>query len=295
MKIEPKEKPWVTWPHFSLWERVHDALLAAPGYFKSDIMITGVPATDLQNLNTLLGATIEDRVVDTLNSMRSVWDPESKYMDYAFVRQPQTFPDVLLRRASDGDIVMGIELKGWYLLAKEDEPSFRFTVTREACALADLLAVFPWHFSEVISGRPKLLAPFVESARHAATARNEKWAATREKKGNGEIEIASGVKPYPTKSDAISDKPKSDSGGNFGRIARTKIMDSYLAELNQKPLSGIPAAEWRRFLRVFGQGATAAGIESAMVALETEITSKAIGDPADLLVKLRKIAKILQS
>lgn len=40
---------------------------------------------------------------------------------------------MLLRRASDGDILFGIELKGWYLLAKEREPSLRFQVTEAAC------------------------------------------------------------------------------------------------------------------------------------------------------------------
>ena len=41
---------------------------------------------------------------------------------------------------------MGIELKGWYVLAKEKEPSFRYKVTPAVCAPADLLVVVPWAY-----------------------------------------------------------------------------------------------------------------------------------------------------
>ena len=65
--------------HADLIARVREALIAAPAYFKSEIRIIGVPATDIQNLNTLLGAAIEERVVDTLNGMRTVWDSTGAY------------------------------------------------------------------------------------------------------------------------------------------------------------------------------------------------------------------------
>ncbi len=88
-------------------------------------------ATDIFTLNTALAATIEDSMVKTLNDLRSVWDPKDEYETYAFVRQPQTFPDVVLRRVDNGeDVLLGIELKGWYLLAKEEAPTYRFTVPR---------------------------------------------------------------------------------------------------------------------------------------------------------------------
>ena len=41
------------------------------------------------------------------------------------------------------NILLGIELKGWHLLAKETEPSFRFLATPQACARADLFVVYP--------------------------------------------------------------------------------------------------------------------------------------------------------
>ena len=112
-------------------------------------------------------------MVETLNQMRGVWDPEGQYLRYSFRRQAQIFPDVLLMADDNGrDIVLGIELKGWYLLSKESKPNFRFQVTPRACAPADLLVVVPWALNNVLSGRPTVHKPFVESARYAAEFRN---------------------------------------------------------------------------------------------------------------------------
>ncbi|MFQ5827536.1 MAG: hypothetical protein ACE5JD_00075 [Candidatus Methylomirabilia bacterium] len=58
--------------------------------------------TDIFTLNAALGATIEEQVVATLNALRPVWDPDKKLQTFGFVRQTQTFPDVLLRRKTDG-------------------------------------------------------------------------------------------------------------------------------------------------------------------------------------------------
>ncbi len=75
------------------------ALEALPSYFRPETHIEGINAPDLHTLNSVLGATIEDKTVATLNAMRPIWDPDKKYALYAFMRQSQTFPDVLLRRA----------------------------------------------------------------------------------------------------------------------------------------------------------------------------------------------------
>lgn len=84
-------------PRTKLCDRVQDALLALPGYFDSTTNIEGLAATDLFSLNTVLGATIEVQVVQTLNRMRDVWDPNDEWALYRFDRQAQTFPDVLFR------------------------------------------------------------------------------------------------------------------------------------------------------------------------------------------------------
>jgi hypothetical protein len=79
-----------------------------------------------------------------LNRIRSVWDPDKEYETYGFVRQPQTFPDVLLRKKTNGsEVLLGIELKGWYLLNNEGMPNFRFTVNPGCCNPWGLLVVVP--------------------------------------------------------------------------------------------------------------------------------------------------------
>lgn len=58
-----------------LAERIRGvALPALVEYFEFDQAIGGIRATDLFSLNTLMGATIEDQVVSTLNRHRDTWD-----------------------------------------------------------------------------------------------------------------------------------------------------------------------------------------------------------------------------
>src|SRR5260221_2995652 len=111
--------PDASWPHFALYANVREAIGTLPVYFRTETHIAGVLATDLHTLNTVLGATIEEQVVRTLNLIRTTWDPKQQYALYSFVRQPQTFPDVRLKKAVADETLMGLELKVWYLLAKE--------------------------------------------------------------------------------------------------------------------------------------------------------------------------------
>ena len=153
------------WPHPDLHARVKQALYAIPAHFSTRTNIEGIVATDVQTLNSVLGATIEDQVVATLNGMRQVWDPHNEYQRFYFLRQAQVFPDVLLKSDDNGqEIIMGIELKGWYVLAKEKDPNFRFQTSEAACAPQDLLAVVPWALSNVLSGTPVTFRPFIVQA-----------------------------------------------------------------------------------------------------------------------------------
>jgi len=225
--------------------------------FESDLDIRGVLATDLFTFNASLGATIEQQVVDQLNRLRTTWDPTEQYALYRFERQPQTFPDVVLRTTAptiEPKILMGIELKGWYALAKEREPSFRYAVSPAVCAEHDLLAVFPWALSAVVSGSPRLFDPFVVGARYAAEYRNWHWEHKRKTTKARGIRLSGVVDSYPTKDSRIDDKPDYDEGGNFGRVARTTIMDEFTTALFQLQLSGISLDAWQRFFRVFAEG-----------------------------------------
>ena len=268
-RIEPSD----TWPHKKLWRGVLDALKALPAHFHSDTFIEGVNATDVFTLNSALGATIENQVVETLNTIRSVWDPDNAYGTYLFVRQPQSFPDVVLKNLSDETAkpIMGIELKGWYLLAKEAEPSLRFQQTSAACAEADVIMVVPWVLNRVISGRPRIYSPYIESAKYAAAYRNWHWKQMRGDGGASEIRIPSIAEPYPRKADATNDQPQSDKGKNFGRIARTGLMDEYLSKMQLQPVCGIRAAYWLEFFKIFHQDATDEQIEKALDRLRAKV------------------------
>ena len=244
--------PESSWEHIALWQAVKAALYALPSRFESDLVISGVLAPDLFSFNSSLGATIEEQVVASMNKLRAAWDPANKYALYQFERQPQIFPDVILNaQAPDIQpaILMGIELKGWYALAKEGEPSYRYKVSANVCAPADLLVVVPWALSRAVSGSPKVFTPFVVGARYAAEMRNWYWKNRTD--ANTDIVLSSVTTHYPTKGEQISDKPADDGGGNFGRVARTKIMKSYIKELMKERLLGIPLAEWQGFLERF--------------------------------------------
>ncbi len=228
-------------------------MTALPSSFESETVISGIRATDIFTLNTALGATIEDQVVATLNGMRATWDPAGEYKSYRFVRQSQTFPDVLLKKrlpAGEDDVLFGIELKGWYLLAKERVPSLRFCTDPDACAPPDLVAVVPWALSNVLSGTPIAFDPWSELARYAAEYRNYHWAYVREigKNGSPKINRPSDPRPYPKKADHVADSAVVDAG-NFGRLARTGIMDDYIASAMREEICGVPAPVWINFFQ----------------------------------------------
>lgn len=254
MPGKPKRVEPMNWEHYDLWRRVREAILALPVHFRSETTIEGMLATDIFTLNDALGATIEEQVVATLNALRPVWDPDRKYQTYGFVRQTQVFPDVLLRKRSDGqDILMGIELKGWYILAKEGEPSFRFKVTANACHPWDLIVVVPWVLSNVLSGSPVVYPVFIDLARYTAEQRNYYWQKERETKDDPSITLADGATPYPTKRDKIADEAKRDPGGNFGRLARYGIMEQFVGETMKTPIRGVPAIEWLKFFKRYAK------------------------------------------
>lgn len=268
--------PAQTSPHRGLYDRVIDALHALPSRFRTSLRIAGISATDLFTLNTPLGAAIEASVVENLNDLRDLWDPNHEYEIYSFVRQAQVFPDVRLQTTAPGvpeadRILMGIELKGWFVLAKEGEPSFRYKASPNVCAPQDLLVVFPWGLDEVISGAPRLLRPFVEEARYAAEHRNHYWEVLRGKIGDAaKVELSPVTKPYPSKGEKFNDEAKLDKGQNFGRVARGNLMTDFIAELQEQPISGIPSKHWQAFLRIFAEGVEANVVERKLAGMRVE-------------------------
>lgn len=243
-------------PKTRLQTRLRSVLLGLPAYFKFGNTVAGINATDLFNLNSLLGASIEGEVVNALNAKRELWDPDDEWQGYVFERQSQTFPDVRLVKKNFGtspDVAIGIELKGWFLMAKEGKPSFRFTTSADACADHDLLVVVPWYLDNVLAGRPVVAQPYVVSAKLAAKFRNYYWTYSRYVRNPNEdrsITTPSSAIPYPTKDVEIADIPAHDPGHNFGRVARSPgLMKPWIDEINQTLVLGIRIEDWYKFLK----------------------------------------------
>lgn len=296
-----------------LVENVREALKVLPAHFQSKTFIEGLEAGDLFSLNSMLGGGIEVQVVAALNKLRDLWDPDEHWSEYSFVRSSQTFPDVRLRTDSDrlklagAETVLGVELKGWYLLSREMQPSFRYTVNEAACDPHDLVAVYPWHLTNVLSGYPQIYRPWVESARYAAVLRNHYWTVERRAKEiedhntrlaeitawnvnrKGKKPTAPGplhdaryfdveppanlstVAPYPSPKDKISDKGVSDSGGNFGRLGRSKLlMADYIDEMLETSVSGIQAKHWTQFFRAYAEGAQKNDLDDKITRMVTK-------------------------
>lgn len=283
-----------------MYDRVIAALYALPDRFVTPLNIEGVPVTDLFTMNSALGAAIEKGVVESLNDLREFWDPDDKYADYRFIRQTQRFPDVVLKTENPNPrfnpIIMGIELKGWFVLSKEAEPSFRYRISPECCADADLLVVLPWFFNSVISGQPQLMAPIISEAKYAAHMRNYYWEWGRDnqkgnKQKNRSVIPAKHNGFYPEKKNQSSDSVKGDKGSNFGRIARCGVINKEVEDRLAEPLLGIPANAWLKFIRVFADGASQTVIESGVKGIErafetSQLSAKQRAYTADLLAEI---------
>ncbi|NJN33208.1 MAG: hypothetical protein HC817_02115 [Saprospiraceae bacterium] len=277
--IEPvKQHPNQTWEHFEVWQKVLDLLEAMPNYFKSEILIKGINVTDIYSVGNLFSAVIEAQIVNTLNKLRHIWDLDNNCSSYAFVRQSQTFPDILFVNIQNNrDVIFGIELKAWYVFSKESEPSFKYTITPDACAKPDLLVVVPWFLSEVISGSPNLMFPFIELGKYAAEYRNYYWIKSRETsstRSNSIISPPQGFRhPYPQSKVEASDKAENDKGNNFGRIARAGLLDNYLEKIKRIDYLGIRVSHWMRFFKAMSENKTSAEIDGQLDTILANIIS----------------------
>lgn len=287
-------------PRTTLQKRLRTVLAGLPAYFEFHNQIAGVNATDLHSLNTLLGTSIEGQVVKTLNQQRALWDPDDEWLGFTFERQAQRFPDVRLVRKGGPDgvhVALGIELKGWFLLAKEGEPSFRFTTTPAACADHDLLVVVPWYLDNVLSGAPVAAEPYVASARWAATYRNHYWQHTRDAADGADRRITAppGAHPYPGRDAQIADLPAYDGGKNFGRVARVPgLMDAFVRASNELEVLGIRIGDWYRFLRAHSDQADPDEVSERLdLALRRHLSGLAERDVTEAVLAAQRLSRAL--
>lgn len=258
-------------PEKELVKRLKEKTLPAlPEFFKMDNSYSGIPATDLFSLNTLLGSTIEHQVVQALNRQRELWD-DGMWTDYHFVRHGQSFPDVRLEKHdSTQESNLGIELKSWFILSKEGEPSFRYKTAPEACSEYDLICVVPWYLDEVVSGKPIVMAPWIYGAKKASEANMYYWTYVRETKSNATIaqrgfKERTNMEVHPaSKTNSNLEPLLSEKGNNFGRLSRTGLMNSYIEKILNTPLLGIPAEHWQKFFKMHADEITIINIESKL-------------------------------
>ncbi|MFD6093955.1 hypothetical protein ACFWGN_17715 [Oerskovia sp. NPDC060338] len=296
LPVEAPERPYLDPddPMTDLRLGVEAALLALSSHFDFPNAFGGIAATDLFALNTLLGAGIEVEVVRTLNGLRELWDPDKRWSDYTFERSSQSFPDVRLttRRSGTADTILGIELKGWYLFAKEGVPSLRYKVAPAACAPHDLVCVVPWYLSNAVSGVPEVTTPWVESARYAAEYRDHWWQHIRRTTSDASVTYPPDATPYPAKADLVSAVPASDGGDNYGRLPRAKpLMDEFITSSMAFEVLGIPASSWVTFLKTHSDRAEP---EEIVRQLEARLRTRGVkgeGQAQDVATAVLQIAK----
>lgn len=154
----------------------------------------------------------------------------------------------------------------------------------------------PGIISEVISGVPRLAVPYTELARYVAEYRNYHWEFVMTHRKSAAVVVPERASPYPLKSDEISDRADADSGRNFGRIARSGLLDEFVTAAGSRLLGGIPAKHWRRFLKMFTETATETDIERIMASLATELdasrpSSWTTADVDEILEHVRRLAE----
>ncbi|GIW00250.1 hypothetical protein [Roseiflexus sp.] len=129
MTNNPPERkfPDSNWEYFSVWETIRSLLLSIPNHFQTDLSIRGINATEIFSIGPVFSSILESQITETLNGLRNVWDKDNKHPSFMFIRRSQAFPDVLLVDTITEKIIFGVELKSWYVLSKEGEPSFRIS------------------------------------------------------------------------------------------------------------------------------------------------------------------------
>jgi hypothetical protein len=230
---------------FQIWSDVRAAVQMLPSVWNTRVRISGVNAEDVPSFNTAVGTTIEREVVRCLNSdLRHVWDPSGVYADLRFERQGTVYPDAPLRRPGEKGRATGLELKGWYILSREGEPSFRYHTDPASCAPSDMLVVVPWILDEIVRGKPIVFEPYIEQARYAAETTQWYWQHGRKSSTAtpGFKEVAETL----VRTNAVA---LDDDGRNFSRLARCDIpemtewlKDTYAETFHDVPLGLLQVA-----------------------------------------------------
>ena len=110
----------------------------------------------------------------------------------------------------------------------------------------------------------------------------------------GIIHPAHPVHPYPNKADEVADTPVADRGGNFGRLARTRIMDDFLRASLRTSVAGIAAEHWIKFFRIYSEPRNDAKIDQWLERRMDSVTRGATNQDARRVLQLfRELGRLL--
>jgi hypothetical protein len=77
---------------------------------------------------------------------------------------------------------------------------------------------------------------------------------------------------------AINDVPFADTGGNFGRIARSRVLDDYVKAMQASLLCGVSVKHWHEFFLALSQGSkkgdTAKKLHDAFARITKDVTTE---------------------
>ena len=142
---------------------------------------------------------------------------------------------------------------------------------------------------------PTVMTPWVYPARDAAEYRNHWWTEVRVTTTDpGIVQPSRPISPYPTKADEVTDKPVSDRGGNFGRLARTGLMDDFLQTSRQTSIAEIAAEHWISFFRIYSEPRNYAKIDKWLERRVGRMSGGLTGEDARRVLQLiREIRRLL--
>lgn len=237
---------------------LRDGILAVEGAVLDDFRFP-LPGDlkDLSKAAPLVSGTIEDRIPDLLNRVRtSTWDADAHYLAYEWRKSPIGFPDILLvERADPDNVLFEIEAKSWYVLAS-DPLTARFLTDPQAITPGTLVVIVAWLFDGVVSGSPKLLRIHIDDAAHLAAVRDAAWVAIDAQHRVVPASNPPGTPRNQRQTQARGEMQRPDGTwreetDNFGKLHR--LYDKALQQFEEDVLSlraaGKSYRDWRRFIR----------------------------------------------
>lgn len=120
----------------------------------------------VSKLSPMVGNLMEQRIVTLLD--------ESASEGYSWTRQDPGFPDAILVRKSDNQVVAGYEIKAWYVLSTEITGRFRESIELLRGRNINVVIV-AWCMSNLVFGQPRILGVLTVSSEELAASRDSHY------------------------------------------------------------------------------------------------------------------------